>query len=294
MHGWLIYASEDIERNRSYIDWFIKEGALQGVKIELVPREQLTIGLTNNESTIVRDNNQMNLPQFTIIRTIEPILQYAFQQNGVKTFNSFTIASLTNDKSQTYMEVAKLGIPILQTFFITKNTFPTTPPLAYPFVVKEANGRSGKQVYYIENENEWLKLSDIVTERNIIIQEANVQLGKDLRVFIVGKEIIAAVLRENVHDFRANYTLGGSATLFSLSTKQKGLIQKIVDHFDFGMVGIDFLLDDNNELVFNEIEDVVGSRILSLVSEINLLRKYVSFIKETMPNDTCVSEFHNS
>lgn len=57
------------------------------------------------------------------------------------------------------------------------------------------------------------------------------------------------------------------------------MIQKIIDHFDFGLVGIDFLIGHDGELIFNEIEDVVGSRTLSEISDINLLEKYVTFIK---------------
>jgi len=115
--------------------------------------------------------------------------------------------------------------------------------------------------------------------KRYFIQSADVMLGKDLRVFVIGKEIIAAVLRVNKNDFRANYKLGGDAILYTLSDKEKKMIQQIIDHFDFGLVGIDFLIGNNGELLFNEIEDVVGSRILSKVSDINLLEKYVTFIK---------------
>src|SRR5690625_6839454 len=88
-------------------------------------------------------------------------------------------------------------------------------------------------------------------------------MGKDLRVFVIGKQIIAAVLRVNNNDFRANFKLGGSAFLYHLTIDEVEMINKIINHFDFGLVGIDFLIDKEGNLLFNEIEDVVGSRILS-------------------------------
>ena len=56
----------------------------------------------------------------------------------------------------------------------------------------------------------------------------------------------------------------------------------MIESMDFGLVGIDFLFDSEGGLLFNEIEDVVGSRTLSQVSDINLLEKYVSFIKQNV------------
>ena len=55
---------------------------------------------------------------------------------------------------------------------------------------------------------------------------------------------------------------------------------KIVHAFDFGMVGIDFLIGQDGHLYFNEIEDIVGSRTLSHVSDLNILKEYVTYIKD--------------
>lgn len=282
MKGWLIYAAKDIARNASYIDWFIQEGRKQDVTLELVKREELSIGFTNGTAQIVRANRSGPLPDFVIVRTVDPLLQYFFETKDVLTFNNYNVSLLTNDKRRTYIELAKLGIPLLTTYFYVKTALPEKNPLAFPFVVKEAFGRSGKQVHLITNQLEWQQVKEKLQSNELIVQEANVQLGKDVRVFVIGKEIVAAVLRSNEKDFRANFSLGGSATLYPLSHEEKMMIQTIVDHFSFGLVGIDFLLRDDGTLVFNEIEDVVGSRTLSAVSEFNLLEKYVRFLKQSV------------
>ena len=60
-------------------------------------------------------------------------------------------------------------------------------------------------------------------------------------------------------------------------------MSKIVELFDFGMVGIDFIIGDSGELIFNEIEDVVGARMLyQCMPGVNLVGKYLRFIKETL------------
>jgi len=72
--GWLIYNKEDAERNTSYINWFIKEAALQHISLTLVLRENLTIGIMNDERKILLNHSPAHLPDFAVIRTIEPIL----------------------------------------------------------------------------------------------------------------------------------------------------------------------------------------------------------------------------
>ncbi|HLR69910.1 MAG TPA: hypothetical protein VK085_00585, partial [Pseudogracilibacillus sp.] len=129
---------------------------------------------------------------------------------------------------------------------------------------------------------DWRLCYPTLNTTDLVIQSTQVQPGKDVRVFIVGKEIVGAVLRENKDDFRANFKLGGTATWYPLHSEQIKMINKIIHHFDFAMVGIDFLIGPDDEFLFNEIEDVVGSRILSAVSDINILEKYVAHIKSKL------------
>ncbi|MFD2133682.1 RimK family alpha-L-glutamate ligase [Pseudogracilibacillus auburnensis] len=282
MKGWLIYDKTAAVENNTYIEWFIHEAKKQAIDLQFIFREDISIGITEGQYDVYLHGKRVTLPQFAVIRTIEPTLQAHLESCGVMTFNNASTSQVCNHKAWTHVEINKLSIPMVTTYFATKTAVPSDPPLPYPIVVKEATGRSGKQVHYIQNEQEWRHCTQALTTNEFIIQAANVKLGQDVRVFVIGKEIIGAVLRKNDHDFRANFKLGGQAFLYELSLKEKMIIQKIVNHFDFGLVGIDFLINEQDELVFNEIEDVVGSRILSEVSNINLLEKYVTYIKQQL------------
>lgn len=277
--GWLIYSKEDVNRNQSYIHWFIDEAKKQQITLTLILREYLHIGIYDQKLFATYKNRSITLPNFAVVRTVEPLLNKHLELLGIKVFNSYKVSKLCNHKINTYMEINQLGIPIMDTIFTTKHHLQKIPPVDYPFVVKEAKGRSGKQVFYIKNPKDWLQTLDTFSSNDLVIQSANVQKGKDLRVFVIGKEIIGAVLRKNKDDFRANFTLGGTATWYHLSDQERKIIEKIVYAYDFDLVGIDFLIDYEGNLIFNEIEDVVGSRILSAVSDINLLEKYITHIQ---------------
>ncbi|MEI3614482.1 ATP-grasp domain-containing protein [Pseudogracilibacillus sp. SO30301A] len=282
MKGWLIYDKNSANENISYIEWFIDEAKQQSIQLELIYRESLTTGIVDGKHQLFIDQNTVTFPDFAVIRTIEPILQVFLEACHIHTFNSSTVSTICNHKILTHMEVNKLRIPMVPTYFTSKKTLPEYPPITYPLVIKEANGRSGKQVHLIKNHKEWKNAFSVLSTNDIMIQSANVELGKDVRVFVIGKEFIGAVLRVNKNDFRANFKLGGDAVTYILNASEKAMVQKIINHFNFGLVGIDFLISKQGELLFNEIEDVVGSRILSEVSDVNLLEKYVTYIKSTL------------
>jgi len=282
--GWLIYNKEDAERNTSYINWFIKEAALQHISLTLVLRENLTIGIMNDERKILLNHSPAHLPDFAVIRTVEPILNLYLETCGVRVFNSSVVSHMCNHKSITYHEMIKLKIPMVDTYFFKKEHVRHSPPLEYPFVMKESIGRSGKQVYFIQSNDDWNRYQHKLKTNDLIIQTCDVQLGKDLRVFVIGKKIIGAVMRENKDDFRANFNLGGTAKWYSLNKSETSLIHRIIHQYDFDLIGIDFLIDHNGFLLFNEIEDVVGSRILSATSDINLLKRYAIHIKNRLTN----------
>ncbi|WP_284139732.1 MULTISPECIES: hypothetical protein [unclassified Virgibacillus] len=281
--AWLIYKKMDAADNHAYIEWFKEEAKKQDIQLTLVLRETMQIGVVENERALFIDSTRVELPDIAIVRTVEPLLNEFLESLGVTVFNSAKVAKIANHKGLTHFEISKLGIPMVDTFFVSKEMLQKEkPPMPFPFVIKEVAGRGGRHVYLIKNIAEWDQQLKTLVGKEWIIQQTNVQKGKDLRVFIVGKDIIGAVLRESSLDFRANYKLGGTASLYTLSREEIAMINPIISHFDFGMVGIDFLIGKNDELLFNEIEDVVGSRTLSAVSDVNILRTYLSFIKRTM------------
>ncbi|HLR60352.1 MAG TPA: ATP-grasp domain-containing protein [Pseudogracilibacillus sp.] len=278
--GWLIYKKQDALENQSYINWFKEEAKMQNIYLKLILKEDLLIGIDGINYLTLYKNQILDLPDFCVIRTIDATLQAHFAAQNVSCFNNYQTSIICNDKSASHIEIAQLGIPAVQTFHF--DSYPQAPPLSYPFVLKAVNGRSGSEVFFIDNKSDFLNTEKKINNQNFIIQSADVQYGKDLRVFVIGKKIIAAVLRESTADFRANFKLGGTATLYHLNENESKLIKKIIHHFDFGLVGIDFLINNEGDLLFNEIEDVVGSRILSETTDINLLRKYITYIKSIL------------
>lgn len=281
MNGWLIYNQKDAKQNESYINWFLEEARLQNLSLSFIFREDLTVGIVDNKRTVLLHDKPVTLPDFAVIRTIEPLLNLQLESLGVSVYNPSETAAICNNKALTHYHMSKLTIPMPDTMFVSAKTVkPESPPMPFPFVIKPIGGRGGNQVEMATRIREWQHFKFFQSKDDMIIQSAaTIQPGKDIRVFVIGTEVIGAVIRENKHDFRANYKRGGSASWYPLNTHEMELIEQISKLFKFGMVGIDFLLDQEGRFIFNEIEDVVGSRTLSAVSDINIVKKYLEYIK---------------
>ncbi|QXE00574.1 RimK family alpha-L-glutamate ligase [Terribacillus sp. DMT04] len=279
MNGWLIYNRADAERNAAFIDWFLSESEQLRLELRLVFTDELSISIMRGQAAL--NHREQDIPDFAIVRTIDPLLTAHLEQAGVACFNNAQVAALANDKIKTHLELTKLGIPMVDMVFQTNAPIPQ-PPLAYPFVWKSAGGRGGKDVHLVETLAQYQHLQQQYINQPILMQQLAPSAGKDVRVFVIGKTIIAAVLRSSEQDFRANYSLGGSASLYHLSREEQQLVQRIVDYYDFSFVGIDFLFDEDGSFLFNEIEDVVGSRTLSQVSDVNIVRLYLEYIKQSL------------
>ncbi|MCT8137511.1 ATP-grasp domain-containing protein [Anaerobacillus sp. CMMVII] len=279
--GWLIYNQEMAEINQGFITWFMEEAVNLNIELHLLLKENLSYGIINDELYILHKNKKITFPDFVIMRNNDPLLSKQIENLGIMLFNSAFTSEISNHKGKTHQYLAGKGIPMLNTAFINRTEFtPNSLPFTYPVVVKEVAGKGGNEVFAVSSVQELEKLLETIHSKELIIQEMGEVPGRDVRVFVVGNEIQAAILRYSDDDFRANYSLGGNARLYELSKKEKELVNKVIDQFngDLGFVGIDFLFSKDGSFVFNEIEDVAGSRTLYANSNVNIVKLYLEFV----------------
>ncbi|QHQ62164.1 ATP-grasp domain-containing protein [Anaerocolumna sedimenticola] len=286
MVGWLIYSAQDIEKNNRYIQFYMNEGLLRNIKIQLIIAEELVFGVRKNQWFLSYQNEEISHPDFAICRTIYPLLNKQLEYMGIPVFNNSHIAEICNDKAKTYQYIAQLGIPMVDSKFV-KYPFikKELTNITEPTVIKAVAGHGGSQVFLLKpadlsviNDSEdgfYRKLNN----SDVVIQPLVGFRHQDLRVYVIGNEIIASVLRTAREGFKSNFSLGGEVKRYELSSDDIQLVKKIISKFDFGMVGIDFIIGDKEELIFNEIEDVVGARMLYQTGNINLVGLYLDYIR---------------
>lgn len=196
---------------------------------------------------------------YVINRTNDYRIADYYENKGIKVFNSSRLSRLANDKQLCYDFMQKNNIEIMPTRY-------SSPP----FVKKPKNGHGGQGVVMCCNENDY--------DDNFVCQMPASDLGKDLRVWVIGDEIITSVLRKSTTDFRSNYCLGGAAIPYHLNEEEEKLVKKIMSIVNGDYYGIDFVFN-NGKIVFNEIEDTVGARMVYDKTNIDILDLYCKYIK---------------
>lgn len=288
MKAWMIYRKEDATKNQHYIQFHVDEGKERGIEFEILYTEQLSYGIHNGKPMLWYQGNELEQPEFVIMRTIDPLLSLQLEAMELPVFNNAKVAAICNDKARTYQYVSQLGIPMIETRFCKNHQLEACINSCEPggsYVFKAVAGHGGSQVFLYEKgqPNEILQYQEIkkgLKGSDFVMQPLTGSKHQDLRVYVIGKRIISAVLRTANSGFKSNFSLGGDVCEYQLSKEQVDLVNRIIGMFDFGLVGIDFLIGDDGGLIFNEIEDVVGARMLYKVSNVNLVGGYLDFICE--------------
>ncbi len=257
MKCWILYERKDLEQNRFFAEHLRDAGNELGLECSIVT---------------IEDADYDNVPEIIVSRIRDPDILVDLEDRGATVFNSSSVCRICNDKALTYSMVRELGVPVL------KYAFPDEPlPDGPPWVVKSCYGHGGTEVFKAETEEEVSKYVAELSGRKPIIQSFASSPGKDLRVYVLGGRIIATVMRTSEIDFRANYKLGGSAEVVEPDEMVVEFVNKIIPELKADFVGIDFVFGDG-WVYLNEIEDVVGTRMLYALTRLDPAKMYMGYI----------------
>lgn len=256
MIGWLIYGDEGIKRNKWFAEKIIKAASARGLDLKIVIYDKSLNSLPKK------------LPVFAIVRAICPEVQRYLEERGVRVFNNRITAEIANDKYETYLLARRLKIPVMPTLTARNADF-------FPCVLKTRDGHGGSEVFWINDACDLARAP--VKLDKCIVQKPCSDLGKDMRVYSLGGKITAGILRESATDFRSNYSLGGNVREVEVTNEQSETVKRIHEELGFDFVGVDFIRD-GGRWVLNEIEDVVGTRMLYKCTSVDAAEEYIDYI----------------
>ncbi len=262
MKAWLVYEREGAKRNQGYIELHRKNGRELGIDFSVILCDEAPL--------------PPETPDFAIVRAMRPDITKQIEARRVPCFNNYHVSSICNNKARTYEYLHKNNIPVIP-WISARSDGPPPEINSFPAVIKPCCGHGGKNVMIINNDEEYSKARKAIAPDEYVIQPLATVLGRDMRVYIVGGKVCAAVLRTSETDFRSNFSLGGKVTPQKLSPAEADLVKKVCELFDFSLCGIDIMYH-NDSPVINEIEDVVGSRMLYATHDIDIVRLHLEHI----------------
>ncbi len=150
----------------------------------------------------------------------------------------------------------------------------------FPVVLKVAFGTHGKGIFYAENPETLRPIAEylVIRDRNPLIVEEFVEEAKrkDLRVLVVGGEVIAAMERQApIGDIRANTSNGGTGHQVDLTLEEIALAKECAKVFNLEIAGVDIIRSKRGPLVlevnsnpgFKELERVTGVDVAKTMIE---------------------------
>ena len=258
INGLIVYNSVDQKKNQWFIDECINK--LNDNEFSLLYKEESDV-LPYIESHKV---------DFVIYRARDYKLVEALEQKGIKCFNNSYTNKIANDKYATYQLCNEQGVSCLETLLDSDDG------LAYPFIMKSLDGHGGQEVYLISNEQERLEI--LKKSQKHFIYQRYLPNCKDIRVYILNHQVVAAVERKNSNDFRSNFSLGGEVKTYQPNQEMVEIATKVSKLLGATYIGVDFLVDGSN-IYLNEIEDPVGARMLYKTTNIDIINLFIKEIK---------------
>lgn len=265
MKGYLYYSSVEAERNKGFIDDLIHSA------------KQLHMELT----LIVDEEHPGKETDFIIFRDRNPELSAKWEAAGFRLFNRSEVNRIANDKYKTYELAALFGIPAVP----TKKIGSVNDLSAYPIVLKTRDGHGGHEVSLCQSKVEADIFFNKFAGRHIISQPFVESNSTDIRVFMLGNEVLGAVKRMGQDSFKSNYTLGGSVERYALSASQEKEVQTIAKALKSDYIGIDFLLLPDGRWLLNEVEDPVGARSLYVTHNISPAAELMKYVKRKLEGE---------
>ncbi|MFJ8063157.1 RimK family alpha-L-glutamate ligase [Psychrobacillus sp. NPDC096426] len=268
MNGLLIYELKEIERNRSFIDRLITAAEIHGLTL-----------------TVIDDQNS-TIPEadFIFFRARNPKLAKQLEQRNIPMFNRAEVNVIANDKLKAIQVVQLLGIATVPTSKISL----ISDIKEYPAVLKTVDGHGGTQVELISIEEDAQSFLEKHEGHTIIAQTYIETNATDVRVFMLGVEVVGAVKRIGAkNSFKSNFTLGGTVEKYTLSEQQIADVQKIAKALKSDYIGIDFLLLPDGNWLFNEIEDPVGARSYFATTGEDIAIPIMNYMKKKLTEKEC-------
>jgi ribosomal protein S6--L-glutamate ligase len=154
-----------------------------------------------------------------------------------------------------------------------------------PVVVKLLEGTQGRGVVLAETVKAAESVIDAFTElkADFLVQEFIKEAGgSDLRCFVIGKHVVAAMERISLPgEFRSNLHRGGSAQVTKLTPAERRTAVKAAQTMGLEAAGVDLIRSSRGPLVL-EVNSSPGLRGIEEATGVNVAGRIINYIEENV------------
>jgi RimK family alpha-L-glutamate ligase len=205
---------------------------------------------------------------------------------GGRVINRPAAIERTADKLYTSGLLAQAGLPTPRTIVCENSAeaMAAFTALGGDVIVKPLFGSMGRGMVRVEDEElAYRVFKALDLERAVYyLQETIAHHGCDIRAFVIGGRIIAAIERL-ADSWRTNFSRGAQVRPTRLTPYQEELCLRAVAVVGADYAGVDLLPAADGQLYLLEVNGIPGWQGLQTVSPINIAEEIVTFLETDYP-----------
>jgi len=241
--------------------WILEASAARGVPVERLHDEAVTFPLVRNG------------------------LRF-FEHYGVPTVNPYEVVALCGDKVLASLRLAEAGIPTPRTVvaLTPEAAMKALDEVGYPAVLKPPIGSWGRLMAKVDDPEEAEQIIEHKTALGspmhsiFYVQEFVEKPDRDLRAFVVGDRIVAAMYRHS-KDWRTNAARGADSEGLAPTAEMSELALKAAEAVGGGVLAVD-LMESPEGLVVHEVNPTPEFRALTAATGVDVAGAVVDYVLE--------------
>ncbi|MGF1603678.1 MAG: 30S ribosomal protein S6--L-glutamate ligase [Thermosynechococcaceae cyanobacterium] len=209
-----------------------------------------------------------------------------FEVMGVFSANESQAISRSRDKLRCLQILARhgIGLPVTGFAHSTKDIDGLLESVGgAPVVIKLLEGTQGIGVVLAETQQAATSVIEAFRglDANILVQEFIKEAkGMDIRCFVVGDRVIAAMKRQGAPgEFRSNIHRGGSAAKIKLTPEERSTATRAAKAMGLRVAGVDILRSNHGPVVM-EVNSSPGLEGIEKATDIDVAGKIIDFLEK--------------
>ncbi len=190
----------------------------------------------------------------------------------------------THNKFMTLIALSMADVPIPDTYLSLKRSSleKILDKIKYPAVLKLVYGMKGKGVMFADSKQSALSIADTLESFKvpIFVEEFLKNPGEDIRMFVIGGEVFAAMKRKaQKGERRANVSIGGIGIGYEPEEEEEKIAVRAAKALGMGIAGVDVLKSKNKPYVI-EVNVYPGLKGIENATGKNVAKRIVEYVKE--------------
>jgi len=214
-----------------------------------------------------------------------------FEQMGVFSLSASQAISVSRDKLRSLQVLSRHDIGIPQSAFVKrkKDVLPAIRNVGgAPVIVKLLEGTQGIGVILADNEKVAEAIIETLqfTKQNLLIQKfVSESRGKDVRAFVIGDQVVAAMRRRAVGtEFRSNVHRGGTIEAVTLDEDYERTAVMAAQIMGLRVAGVDLLESEDGPVVM-EVNSSPGLEGIEKATGVDIALAMVEYLEEHLRYD---------